>query len=279
MEELAQHQSRPRLCIEELLSQSSYRGFSDEIPFDTYTRLLQSKSLYLIDIKLDDSDREIIPLLKEVVLSCQNLKVLRLDMSSRVTLGLERGSLLWWYFGLNKDDKFPPLQELVLSGYNGEWLRDQSKYDFWDWSELRTLKLQNSKPYSILQSVKDMRLCIDTLIFDDGSDTSYENPPVNLADWPPRDDADALLDTFVLNCSGVQSLHVSCVSGRLPLSTITKHGSSLKSLTIREHSRWNSPEKPASPALTAEDLEYLNEHCPYLESLAVDMKRSDQWVR
>lgn len=219
------------------------------------------------------------PLLKELVLSCQNLKVLRLDMSSRVTRGWERGSLSWWNFGLDKDDKFPPLQELVLSGYSGEWLRDQSKYDFWDWSELRTLKLHNSKPYSILQSVKDMRLCIDTLVFDDGSDTNYEKPPVDLDNWPPRDDADALLDNLVLNCSGVQSLHVSCVSGRLPLSTITKHGSSLKSLTIREHSRWNSQEKPEGLALTAEDLKYLNGNCPYLESLAVDMKRSDQLVR
>lgn len=220
-------------------------------------------------------------LLKDVVISCPNLKVLRLDLSSTYT---KKGARSSWHFGLDLDDMFPPLQELVLSGYNGEWPMDMLKYDFWDWSELKILKLQNSKAYSILQSVQSLQLGIDTFVFDDrqqyvDKDYHFYDSDNNHADWPARFDAEVLLHHFVLNCSGIKSLHVSCVRGRLPLSTITKHGSSLQSLTTREYNGWNHQEESVGPALSADDLNFLNANCPYLESLAVDMQRSAQWVR
>lgn len=281
LEKLTQHHSSPRLCIEELPSQSEYSVLPNKIRVHTLTRLLHSTSLYLIDVTLDDRGGEIVTLLKKVIRSCRNLKVLRLNLSSRIILGWTEGLLFTWHFGLDQDGKFPPLQELVLSHYTGEWTRAQLKYDLWDWSELRVLKLQCSEAYSILQSLQGLQLRIDTLVLDEYNrpDYSFNNTYYRFTDWPAAKDAHTLLDNFVLNCSGIQSLHVSCMRGRLPLSTISKHGSSLKSLTTREYIRWNSRQVPELPALSTDDLNFLNANCPHLESLAVDMETSDQWVR
>ncbi len=87
------------------------------------------------------------------------------------------------------------------------------------------------------------------------------------------------MNSLVLRCIGLEHLHVSSVCGRLPLPTVAKHGSTLRSLTLRERDRWRPVATVSSPNLTAEDLDLVDASCPHLESLAVDMERSEQWVR
>ncbi|MCJ1267359.1 hypothetical protein MMC22_007244 [Lobaria immixta] len=279
LEKLTQHHSSPRLCIEELPTDYEYSVLPNTIHFHTFTRLLHSTSLYLIDVTSEDDCGKLVTLLKKVIRSCRNLKVLRLNLSSRMILGWTEGLLLKWNFRLDLDGKFPPLQELVLSHYNGERTSAQGIFDFWDWSELRVLKLQCSKFYSILQSMQGLQLRIDTLVLDEYNPPNYSfnNGYHRYTNWPASNDAETLLDSFVLSCSGIQSLHVCCLRGRLPLPTISKHGSLLKSLTTREYIRWNSRQVSELPALSTDDLTFLNANCPHLESLGVDMERSDQW--
>lgn len=116
-------------------------------------------------------------------------------------------------------------------------------------------------------SIKGKQLCIDTLVYDEkGSDTFHYNWNADTTDWCLRNGEYWFLNDLVLNCSRIQSLHVFCVNGRLPISTVTKHGSSLQSLTTREYSRWKGA-KPKMPTLT-DDLDFLDANCSYLESLA-----------
>lgn len=98
LQKLYQHQPKARLSVEDVM-QSSYAGLPDKVHVDTFTRLLGFTSLYLIDIKLGENESRITTLLKNVIISCRNLKVLRLDMS---------GPLSVWYFTAEQGNKFPP---------------------------------------------------------------------------------------------------------------------------------------------------------------------------
>lgn len=130
--------------------QSSYAGLPDKVHVDTFTRLLGFTGLYLIDIQLGENESRITTLLKMVIISCRNLKVLRLDMSLWISHGWMEGPLSVWYFTAEQGNKFPPLQELVLSHYNDDLPNGQSNYDFSNVTELRILKLQNPDAYSVL---------------------------------------------------------------------------------------------------------------------------------
>jgi len=201
--------------------------------------------------------------LKRCIISCQNLKILRVRPSADMVYG---GS--WrWSFDYQEGDRFPPLQELTLEDYGLE--SDDLCTRIWDFSMLTHLELRDRQEIPFLEALRKLQPCIRTLILDDAYyRRAFENPDLTAS----------LVDCLVFDCLELEHLHVSSVPGRLSPSTIAKHGSTLRSLTIRERDRWSGGDIVPSPGLTAKDLEFLNMSCPHLESLTVDMKRSEQWV-
>ncbi|KAI9881583.1 MAG: hypothetical protein M1830_000147 [Pleopsidium flavum] len=269
LEGLHQHHPKARLCIEQLSTRLSQKGWEQEAVEISFKRLSHSPNIHLIDFSFDVAPTFVEPL-KKCIISCQNLKILRLCPSPDRVYDLMAGS--WrWSFHYEEGDRFPSLQELTLQDYGLE--SDDSCSKIWDCSMLIHLELRNCQEIPFLEALRKLQPCIRTLILDNESyrlyhlDRSFEHPDL----------AASLLDGLVLSCLDLEHLHVSSVPGRLPLLTIAKHGSTLRSLTIRERDRWNPGVIVPSPSLTAEDLDFVHTSCPHLESLTVDMERSEQW--
>lgn len=271
LEGLRQHHPKARLCIEQLSSIISQERWKQEIVEISFERLSHSPNIHLMDLSFNEAPR-FVEALKKWIISCPNLKILRLRPPPDWVYDIMSGSWLW-SFHYEEGDRFPPLQELSLQDYEPE--SAESCTEIWDCSLLVRLELRNCHEMPFLEALRKLQPCIRTLILDNACyrryrlARSFEDPAL----------AASLIDSLVLSCLDLEHLHVSSVAGRLPLSTIAKHGSTLRSLTTRERDRWNSGVIVPSPGFTAEDLDFVNTSCPHLESLTVDMERSEQWVR
>ncbi len=208
--------------------------------------------------------------LKRFIISCRHLKILRLRNYPDQFVGVLDG-FLHWSFDYQEGDKFPPLQELTLYDY-GKVASDESCSKIWDFSMLSHLELRKCREIYFLEIFRNLQPRMRTLIFDNRCYAPYHHD----RSFARPDLAATLLNSLVLSCPGLEHLHISSMPGRLPLQT---HGSTLRSLTVRERHRWLPGTLVPSPSLTAEDLDFVNTSCPHLESVTMDMERSDQWVR
>lgn len=241
----------------------------------SFKRLSHSSNVHLIDFSIRAVPASL-EHLKKFIISCRNLKILRLRQSSDSVYDVMGGS--WrWSFQYEERDVFPPLQELTIQNYrvHDYGLQSDDPCKIWDCSMLSHLELRNCQELNFLEALQKLQPCIRTLILDNDFQmlSRLDRPFAHPGLMNPS------LNSLVLRCIGLEHLHVSSVCGRLPLPTVAKHGSTLRSLTLRERDRWRPVATVSSPNLTAEDLDLVDASCPHLESLAVDMERSEQWVR
>lgn len=95
------------------------------------------------------------------------------------------------------------------------------------------------------------------------------------------------LSAFLLSLPSLQTLSLSGVVGRLPISVITTHGHTIRSLHLQETQHWMQTRDTSStggkttsfPMLSLEDINSLNAECPHFERLTLDMGREADWVR
>lgn len=158
---------------------------------------------------------------------------------------------------LSDSETFPPLKALSLSGYEfGE-----NEFPYWrdkcPWDQLQSLSLGPDDNDDFLERITGYMHCLTELTI-----TSYCRRDKTRS---PE------LDRFLQSFDTLKSLSVK---GFLPsVDAVTRH-SRLEHLCLHaiEH-----PERDR-PTLTVEELRILDQSCPNLRSLEIDVDHKDTWV-
>ncbi|KAI1755774.1 hypothetical protein F4782DRAFT_486940 [Xylaria castorea] len=162
-------------------------------------------------------------------------------------------------FRFSGDETFPPLEELLLSGYRlseDEWEHWRKRFQ---WSKLRSLTLGPRYTARFLKlaagyakSLRDL----DVQVYTD-ADQKTTCPP---------------LEYFLKTFTSLESLTVK--GYHLPLEPITNH-TGLKHLCL--HSFEPVRGDTLRPTLNVEQLQELDRSCAHLETLELDLYRDGEW--
>lgn len=200
--------------------------------------------------------------LQKLLFGCPNLKSFSLGIT-----GGYGGCVVYRHiydrvdaFQFSGDETFPPLEELSLSGYR---LRED-EWEHWQellqWSKLRSLTL-------------GPRWQADFLELAEGYATSLQNLTVEVYTDADERAVCPQLEEFLESFSSLESLTVKGYV--VPLTPVSYHPG-LKHLCLHSFTRGSS-EKPRH-AYSVKKLQKLDNICPLLETLELDLNRDGEWV-
>ncbi|KAJ5594633.1 uncharacterized protein N7459_000841 [Penicillium hispanicum] len=154
-------------------------------------------------------------------------------------------------------ETFPPLQSLSLSGYYCEEQEFQYWRDKFPWDRLESLSLGPEDNYGFLEQI-----------------TGYVHRLKNLkvtAYCHRTETTSPQLDHFLGSFDTLESL---TAKGFVPSVEAVGHHPNLKTLCLHaiEH-----PERDR-PVPSAQLIQKLDQYCPNLQSLAIDVQQEDTWV-
>lgn len=206
--------------------------------------------------------------LMNVIFNCPNLKELHI---AHCRIGTNVFLMApWTLSNLKEGDKLPPVEELVVDPDIFPTFRS----GFWNMSQLRRLRLIDVNTKSFLRTVRGRDL-----------PRLEEFRLEERCIWEPEGLQEVLV-MFLFDLPSLNVLSLSGVVGRIPMSVITMHGQSLRSLQLRETQHWMQTRSTRStpgirtscPMLSLEDIGLLNALCPHLERLTLDVGRGADWV-
>ncbi|CAH0045695.1 unnamed protein product [Clonostachys solani] len=262
-------QSRPQVRLHAGVSPSSVRHPRSEHDFEyNLYRLEELKNLRSFQIRFayrkPKTCELILPCVKRVMMSCPNLRKLKIDIQQRWR---DNDRLAHYYAGLGFVDgeRLPALEELHLGHYEfghdaDEWPLlgrcigypgngDEMAYwaETFDWSMLRRVHMGRVQ-FAVKIAPKLISLqevSVDNVA--QGWRVFFQSLPV------------------ALRIIKVPSFDI------IDLETLTKHGRCLKKLDLA-HSYYKS-----SRALDASSLLTIREECPRIRDLALDLDRAGEW--
>lgn len=167
----------------------------------------------------------------------------------------------------DSSERLPSLKRLHLCGYlwtlpAGNVPGDSAN---WDISSLTHLELRESNDHFFFRSVPP-------------SNFSHLRS-LKMHSWPKPDGAASLnlladerqhlieLRTAIDHINALEELCISCWLSELPLSAITRHGATLKSLMLYDHGRYKS-----FPSISVNYLETIRSSCPHLMALGLNLR-------
>lgn len=217
--------------------------------------------------------------------TCPNIRFL--DLSVR-QLGCSISGTSPYTFDFQEGHRFPPLESLILNGYHfhdrRRCLRDfsgtnaalldalhargkvaglEAWYNAMDWTQLRHLGLHDPEPEFLLRFYG----CLPGL----RSFQFIRDPETKF-----KEQLREAVIHFVSGLHKLEDLRLSGVGGQIPFETIIQHGSTLRALEIHEIE--SSEPEVQRQILTPDQLVILNENCPLLSNLSVDLYRDVQLV-
>ena len=221
--------------------------------------------------------------LYETLISCENIRSLRLEISPGGCVINNKNPLA---FKWRNEDRFPDLRELTLSGYNWDsretswWKRDlPSNAELWksnmDWASIRQLNIDRPSKHFL-----------DTFYGQLRGLESLEIRPL-WETWGERtmcgfDEAAEQLrgnyTSFIAALKPLRELRISGTGYPLHLAPILNtHGLSLKVLALHEYERdcnySTITENGTRPTLAIDQILQLADSAPFLESLTLDIAR------
>ncbi len=214
--------------------------------------------------------------------TCPNIRFLDLSVRQR---GCSITGTSPYTFDFQEGHRFPPLESLILNGYQFyDWrrrLRDfsgtdaelldargkvaglEAWYNAMDWTQLKHLGLHEPEPEFLLRFYG----CLPGL----RSFQISRNPFIEF-----KEQLREAVIYFISGLHKLEDLRLSGVGGQIPLETIIQHGSTLRTLKIHEIE--SSEPEVQRQVLTLDQLEILNQSCPLLTNLSVDLYRDVQLV-
>ncbi len=195
--------------------------------------------------------------LKKILAKSSKLREVRLDGKGAYRFHTYR----------HTSERLPPLERLHLCGYlwtlpMGNVPGDNAN---WDTSSLTHLELRESNTRFFFHSVPP-------------SNFSHLRS-LKMDTWPKLDGAASLdlmederqhateLRTAMNHINALEELCITCWLSALPLSAITRHGATLKSLMLYDHGWYES-----SPSISLEYLETIRSSCPHLTALGLNQR-------
>ncbi|KAH7018281.1 F-box domain-containing protein [Microdochium trichocladiopsis] len=164
-------------------------------------------------------------------------------------------------FAFRSGERLPPIQELELRSY--DWNHTSAEAGaHWDFSRLRTLVLVDVPLNQFLSTVPASAL---------SQITSLECGDFNPGSPAVRRTATALLASLINQIEELQELKITCQTSELPVSVLTAHGQTLRSLRFRDHVGF-AEDDIWCPTMAIDDLMSLSQRMPVLESLEVDLE-------
>lgn len=239
---------------------------------ENYELLIHYPILRSLDAIVNDGLETGVRRLKDVLATSNNLRKLRL-VQRKVGTNIV-SAFSGFSFSSKGDEKFPNLHRLELESFR--FTSTGSR--LWEFSDLRHLELRNVElsPFFDMCRGQDFRH-LRILRFKERCFRSGQASRDKLVD-------------FLMDLSpGLVDLSLSGAVGRIQMALIvTKHGRTLRSLDLQEPFAWMLLTRFTSsalndtveecPILSIEDLDLLRLECPCLETLALDMPRTTEWV-
>ncbi|KAI1142638.1 hypothetical protein F5Y05DRAFT_365564 [Hypoxylon sp. FL0543] len=268
-------QERPSIRLHTV----AYHDYGPAEP-DVLERLQANKNLVSISVGITyhsaEECRRWTQPLKKVLLSCPNLRKLRLDFGMpRSECILYKSPSEYCGFGFSSEERLPALEDLDLREYpfgitaaseksprhpycmpysQGYPLK-MNERDFWarnfDWSRLTRLTTHDTQfaltVMSYLTSLKEFSSSWNN----EAAKTFYEQVPSSLES----------LTVPNMACIGLENL--------------LRHKSTLKKLTIHQEESY----EPTwlQMAIDAKTLIAIRDNCPYIEELSLDISRDGEW--
>lgn len=203
-------------------------------------------------------------ILEEILAASPRLRELRLDFRG--------GYRIHTHGQISK--RLPPLEHLHLCGYF--WAPPMGPVSWtnsnWDMSSLTHLELMESDTRCFFRSVPP---------------SSFAHlRSLKIHTWPKLDGAASLDLTddvrqhaaefriAIDHMHALEELHITCLLSALPLSAITRHGPTLRSLILYDHARYES-----SPSISENHLESIRSSCPHLMTLGLNLRNCNFKVR
>lgn len=281
---------RPRVRLHTSVVQDGLRGNTTRaIALQQMSDLAGSPNLYSLRAEVEHIDgtaaQETQPVmwrLKELLISCSNLRKLSLDIHNpRSGCMMEGLTDRYCGLGLTNGENLPPLEELEIIDY--PWGHHQTlgtfhsgtigypetgkEEDYWaqhcDWSRLRRLTL----PKSLLAKKITQKLtALEEISF------RHRIRFQNMNGWDERDTVQFLQDLP----TALESISVPNLPA-LGTGPIIRHGSRLHRLELlRSDHPYNDQWRES--VVACEDLVRLRDGLPHLEELALDIaKDADDW--
>ena len=261
------HQARPKFAL--LVEGLSVRGFPrrgglptrlllNRIPRAVLSaHVVSFEAKYLWEL-VNSSPEPTTSTLYTALVACFRLRELRLE-----------GGLLGFHMPVNNPcEKLPPLKRLVLCRYNWTYSDQELGQAHWDLSRLTQLELHASGARHIFTHVPpDNFARLRSLKIDPGQmPPLYTRPSVM---GKHKEDA-AKLRIALDHIDALEELSMTCWLSELPLSTITRHGASLRSLKLYDHQWFDQFSNR-----TLYYLETIRETCPHLTTLSLNLRDFD----
>lgn len=248
----------------EALRMRSEEG-SDHFMLQTLNSLSGCQNIHSIDASIDCYIPGPMPCLKEVILSCMRLEVLRLRLprDEDEYLPPSRSPSMQFNLYVRPDERLPPLKELAI---DSRITRDNNTMSliptsFWNWSQILHLELRGQGMSRFLNSVQGHISYLENLVVKHFCSILAYNGGWN-----------RVLEDFVVSIHSLQSLKLTNNTRLIPISTLALHGNTLQSLTVLHPRRAISPSLSSKACqYTPKDLDDLRESCPRLTSLALDI--------
>lgn len=200
-------------------------------------------------INITGRDNNTSPRLKQTLLESLSLETLHL-----INTHARNADLNWQ---IKDGERLPPIKELAIDGYR--WpSTPPSAANFWVFSQITHLDLKRVPILPFLKTVKPGHLRQLRVFKTCGYCQSSEKREVN-----------KLMRDLLNSIDRLEELNLSCMIRKNGiLSAIFKHGSSLRSLLLRDYCDFKSP---SWVTLSLEDLEMMCSQCPNLMELDIEM--------
>ena len=215
-----------------------------------------SPNLYSLDARIpaEAEPRRIAKLsLFNILRSSINLRKLNITQDSGGSVVVGFGSVLETNLNVQEGDQLPQLEELSFPIFS---FTDMSRWgDIGGWSRLRVLKL--SRNAWGLEAFNGRVPCLRSLTLD------IPWSQLESSEW--RLSQISILEELVLIGDGM----------RFPFNLLAANSDTLRSLTVYA---LEPPSPKLRPNIPISDIWKLNETCPKLKFLSVDINRDGQWV-